>query len=586
MIDPGTALAFSLFENQGVYALLLGSGVSRAAEIQTGWEITLDLTRRLGLLEGAGEQADWAAWHQARFGKAPHYSDLLDVLAPTAAERRALLHSYIVPTAEDREEGRRTPTQAHEAIARLVRDGFIRVIITTNFDRLLETALRAENIEPTVIRSDDDLSGATPLGHSPCYILKVHGDYLDTRLRNTEGELASYSPRQDALLDRIIDEYGLIVCGWSADWDTALRAAITRAPSRRYPLFWAARGDPSDTARDLIRQRDGRVIPIDSADAFFTALQARVEAQAAQQRPNPMSVELLVATIKKALARPEGRIVLGDTVEQEVRRVRAALQSPEFSVDGHPTPEGFRKRVGNYAALSEPLVRAAFTLGRWGDGAEAALMQDVATTLLERPSGGSVALLDLAFMPGVVIAWAYALGAAKAGRLEVIARLLQTPLHDAHRSNPTKAALRLNIEAWTRQTEAFWKTFDGMDRHYLPGCDVLHPMMADRLAGEFLDAQGFYLAWGWVELLVGLEFLTERMDKAALKTAVEAHDRNPYVPIGRMTYDSTVGPRLLERLGQPETQAALAAAGFAAGDREYIALAQAWMSRYAAQSAW
>jgi len=279
MIDPNTALAFSLFENKGVYALLLGSGVSRAAEIPTGWEITLDLTRRLGLLEGVTEQADWAAWHQGRFGKPPSYSQLLDMLATTPAERQALLHSYIVPTTEDVEEGRRTPTKAHLAIARLIRDGFIRVIITTNFDRLLEAALQAVNVAPIVIRSQDDLLGATPLAHAQCYIVKVHGDYLDTRLRNTEGELASYSQPQDQLLDRIFDEYGLIVCGWSSDWDTALRAAITRAPSRRYPLFWASRGEPSASAQDLIAQRAGRIVPIESADGFFAGLQTKLAAQ-------------------------------------------------------------------------------------------------------------------------------------------------------------------------------------------------------------------------------------------------------------------------------------------------------------------
>lgn len=40
-----TALAFSMFANRGVHALVKGSGVSRAVEITTGWEITLDLTR-------------------------------------------------------------------------------------------------------------------------------------------------------------------------------------------------------------------------------------------------------------------------------------------------------------------------------------------------------------------------------------------------------------------------------------------------------------------------------------------------------------------------------------------------------------
>lgn len=52
MIYSATALAFFMFANRGVSALVLGSGVSRAAEIPTGWEITLDPTRRLGLLEG------------------------------------------------------------------------------------------------------------------------------------------------------------------------------------------------------------------------------------------------------------------------------------------------------------------------------------------------------------------------------------------------------------------------------------------------------------------------------------------------------------------------------------------------------
>lgn len=44
--DPLTQLSFSVYENKGVFAVLLGSGLSRAAEIATGWEITLDLIRR------------------------------------------------------------------------------------------------------------------------------------------------------------------------------------------------------------------------------------------------------------------------------------------------------------------------------------------------------------------------------------------------------------------------------------------------------------------------------------------------------------------------------------------------------------
>lgn len=38
-------------------------------------------------------------------------------------------------------------------IARLVAAGHVRVIITTNFDRLIENALREHGVEPTVIAS-------------------------------------------------------------------------------------------------------------------------------------------------------------------------------------------------------------------------------------------------------------------------------------------------------------------------------------------------------------------------------------------------------------------------------------------------
>ena len=61
--DAITRLAFSVYGNPRVYALLLGSGLSRAAGIPTGWEVTLDLTRRVALAQGEDDQQDWAAWY-------------------------------------------------------------------------------------------------------------------------------------------------------------------------------------------------------------------------------------------------------------------------------------------------------------------------------------------------------------------------------------------------------------------------------------------------------------------------------------------------------------------------------------------
>ncbi len=382
MIDPNTALAFSLFENKGVFALLVGSGVSRAAHIPTGWEITLDLIQRTAALQGVMNEPDWAAWYRAQTGREPNYSEILGALSSHPNERRSILHSYIEPTADDIREGRKTPTRAHRAIAWLVREGFIRVIITTNFDHLIENALREAGIEPTVIGSDDDLLGAIPIVHNRCFLLKLHGDYLDTRIKNTDEELGSYSTVIDGLLDRILDDHGLIVCGWSGEWDHALRAAIIRAPNRRYATFWAARGAISIKADELTKKRSAKLIPIEDADSFFGELEQKVATQVEMQRPNPRSTELIIATVKRQISRPELRIQLNDLLSDECRRLAQKIGNG-FPVQGAAaTMVEFRKRVARYESDMETMTRIFGVIGRWGSKSEQDLASEILRELL------------------------------------------------------------------------------------------------------------------------------------------------------------------------------------------------------------
>jgi hypothetical protein len=150
---------------------------------------------------------------------------------------------YFEPSREEHSEGSKAPAAAHRALARMVAKGKIRVILTTNFDHLIETALRDEGLAPAVVSAADALQGMLPLHLAPVTVIKLHGDYLDTRVKNIPEELAHYDPAFDLLLDRALDEYGLVVCGWSATWDDALRTAIMRCPSRRFTAYWATRGD-------------------------------------------------------------------------------------------------------------------------------------------------------------------------------------------------------------------------------------------------------------------------------------------------------------------------------------------------------
>src|SRR4051794_10587909 len=109
MIDPLDSLAFSMHNAKGVYAVLLGSGVSTSAGIPTGWAIILDLIRKVATLRNELADPDPEGWFVRTFREPPSYSRLLDELGKTASERQAVLRGYIEPSPEDREAGNKLP---------------------------------------------------------------------------------------------------------------------------------------------------------------------------------------------------------------------------------------------------------------------------------------------------------------------------------------------------------------------------------------------------------------------------------------------------------------------------------------------
>jgi hypothetical protein len=367
MIDPLLSAAISLQSNKGIYAVLAGSGISRAAGIKTGWEIVEDLITKLAAMQSTVCTPDPATWYQDKYHTEPDYAALLDAIAKSPSERSQLLRRYFEPTASERDHGLKLPTKAHRAIARLVSAGYVRVIVTTNFDRLLERAIEDVGITPTVLSSADAIEGALPLVHSKCCVVKVHGDYLDLRIKNTPAELSTYDPRINRILDQIFDEFGLLVCGWSADWDVALRSAIERCKSRRFTTYWCARGEPTDAAKRLIAHRKAQLIQIDSADSLFGQLAEKVDALERLDSAHPLSARLASELTKKYLVDSRYRIELQDLVLRETETVHAELVDTKFPVQGVAQPAQVLVRIQRYQALTETLVRVLATGCYWGD---------------------------------------------------------------------------------------------------------------------------------------------------------------------------------------------------------------------------
>lgn len=413
--------------NPGVYAMLLGSGVSRTAEVPTGWDIIVALIRKIAAVSSSDPGSDPVGWYVEEFGHQPSYAALLAQLAPTPAERTALLRAYFEATEEERAEGKKAPTRAHRAIARLVAGGYVRVVLSTNFDRLLEQALEEVGITPFVIRAPEDAAGAPPLAHLERPLLvKLHGDYLDTRLRNTPDELASYDVAIDGLLDRILDEFGLIVCGWSAEWDQALRAAMLRSPSRRYSTYWISRGVPSSVATDLIEKRGASMVSATGADEFFEELAEAVTSVEELARPHPLSSELAVAALKRYLPDPGARVRLHDLISAEVERaypiIDAASDAPSFSV--------ILARLKRYELATERLQHLFAVGSYWGSPAAERVWVEAIERLANHPATrppGADPWMHLNRYPATLLLYAGGIACVASRQLGSLTALVKQP---------------------------------------------------------------------------------------------------------------------------------------------------------------
>ena len=523
MIDTLNSLAFSMQANPGVYALLLGSGVSRSAKIRTGWEITLDLVLKLAAAQGEGDvrSLNPEKWYRERFGKDPDYSHLLNELAKTQSERQQLIRGYLEPTEEERADGLKAPTPAHKAIAKLVAQGYVRVVITTNFDRLMEMALEAEGVVPTVISTEDQANGAMPLIHQRCCVFKVHGDYLDTRIRNTEAELKAYPEAFNQLLDRILDEFGLIVCGWSATWDPALREAIERSKSRRFSHYWATQSEPTPGAKGLIERRQGLHVSISDADSFFSKLAEQVQAISEVSRQNTVSVKLKVAALKKYLVDPVNRIRLDDLISDEVSHILEVTSGSKFSFKECPSldKESFTRRVRTYDAVCEGLIAMAAVGGRWAEEWHYPIWRKALTRLgsvseVGCGHSGNGVWHSLKRYPATLLLYSLGISALPTGDrgVSLLSLLLSTELQGEGQGDTKAVEVLPPIFLFRGQQTELSGLLDGMEGRELPINEWLLRLLPPFFGDYFVSEDKFQYWFDRLEVLIAINFLSSNLD--------------------------------------------------------------------------
>ena len=486
-------------------ALLLGSGISVNAGVPSGKAVTCELIERLAKSLKQDTHGDPIGWYREHADHEPDYRTLLAEAVPSPADRRNLLSKHFEPRSADGDVDGPMPTRAHRAVARLVADGFVRVIVTTNFDRLLETALTEAGVHAQVIYNAATAESAEPLQHSRCTVIKVNGDYVSSGIRNTAEELASYEPAINGLLARVFEEYGLIVCGWSASLDTALSEAILRATNRNYSTFWMDRGNLSAEATDLIAHRQATRVPIEDADTAFEHLADTVTAlsQAPQQRP--ASATAAIQQIKLHLSDPSHYIRLHDLMVRETESLIDAVA--ELPMTGGDLGAVFPERMHMYEIATTPLMAllatgAYFSRNDEHDQAWATAIDRLANRQSEQT--GATRLLELQQYPTLLAMYATAIGAAAADRIEPIARILGTVevTEDNEKMPVSVVVCSTKILSYGMMRA----TVPGLERHKVPHSQRLYDVLRPTVQEIIPDDRRYEKLFDQIEYLFGFAF--------------------------------------------------------------------------------
>ncbi len=337
---------------------------------------------------------------------------------------------------------------------------------------------------------------------------------MDTRIRNTPEELATYPDAFNHLLDRIFDEYGLVIAGWSADWDDALRAAVTRAPYRRFTTYWASRGEPSAKAADLIGRRGATLIEISDADSFFDTVSEQVKALEEFSRPHPLSTEAAVATLKRYLSEPKYRIALDDLVSREVENVAAATNGPAFDVNSQDTKgASILARLKSYEAPSVTLIRMAFVAGEWSQGAQVNPWTKALAKLSQRRvQGGIVIWLELQRYPATLLLYAFGLGAIATDQWAALHAMFNSVVAREDREDKRVVELAPVWALFERSADVM-KSLPERDRQFTPLQNHLEALLLPLFRSHFPSEEAFHVAFDRLEVLAALSYAIPAIEK-------------------------------------------------------------------------
>jgi hypothetical protein len=337
----------------------------------------------------------------------------------------------------------------------------------------------------------------------------LHGDYKNIRIKNTPEELAKYSKKVDKYLDRALDEFGLIICGWSAEYDTALRNALYRRKNRRFSTYWTVKDKLCDEAIRLSNHLKAEQIPIECANKLFTQLLEKIEALRDIEKPHPLTLPLAIATTKKYLSEGKYDIKLRDLVIEETEKVYAILNSKYFEVEGIKIDkEIFQKRMNDYESSVNIIMGILNTIAFYGKGKFVVLITNTIERILRMPKDYQYrdGLIWLKLYPALFLTYSIGIISIATENYRALAALLLKTKY-IENDEKKKAIEVLNVNQVFYGNYDKWIPYPDAEKKKTPASEYMFKIMKDLLKNNIPDEKKYEEFFDTFEYLTGLIYV-------------------------------------------------------------------------------
>lgn len=273
--------------NNGEIEIFLGAGASISSGIPTGQDLIWYFKRKIYCTEKnvSEERFRDLNLESTRTLFQNYFDDQHNYPARGSKEEYSFYFEKCYNSKESRKSfidsivAHRGPSDGYLCLGNLILDSRIDNVWTTNFDRLVETAV--SQLDPTFVVNNYSSANGESISISNHYpsIYKLHGDFRYDYMQNTSEELKALENKiYEIFLSKLMNK-GLLVLGYSGADNSIMSFFENNVDKEHFlnkGLFWTIMkgSKPSSRVLDLLAKlrqngKDALLIEIDGFDDFF-----------------------------------------------------------------------------------------------------------------------------------------------------------------------------------------------------------------------------------------------------------------------------------------------------------------------------